>query len=114
VTAAPALVCRAETQMTRALAEWRHVEARLWEAARSYMVAVAAESDALVAVATLIAAGAPAQEVHEARTVLAHAMATRDGAGRRLRLPAGLPVVVARAAEDLLSAARITRAGAQR
>lgn len=101
----------ASAELAGAFEEWRAAAGRLWLLSRSYADAVAAESDALVAVATLSHAGAPTAEIQQARAVLAHAMAVRDTTGRRLRLPAGLPVGTARAAEHLLRVARLTRAG---
>lgn len=99
-----------DLDLARAFEEWRAAAARQWLLARGYADALAAESDALVAVATLSHAGAPTGEIAQARVVLARAMAVRDTAGRRLRVPAGLPVSAARAAENLLHIARLTRA----
>lgn len=101
-----------DAALARALADWRHAAARLYLAARDYMTSLADEADAVVAYATASAAGAPAGELADARCVLAHVMAARDGAGRRLGLAGGLPVGAARAAEELVAAARTARSRA--
>jgi hypothetical protein len=110
---APAAAVRpgvGESALVRAVGEWRQIAGRQEELAREYAAAVAAESAALIEAASVSASGAPPAEVGHARTALAHAMGVREEAGRRLRLPAGLPVPAARAAEDVLTAARVARA----
>jgi hypothetical protein len=104
-----AVVDGGDAVLARALGDWRHLTSRRYLAARDYTAAVAAEADALSAVAMLTATGAPHDEVTRARTVLAGVMADRDTAGQRLGLPPGLPAADAHAAEDLLTAARTAR-----
>ncbi len=94
--------------LARALADVRNLSSWLWTAAREYADAVAAEGDALVAYATAVADGAGEDEICVARDVLTHTLSRRDAAGRCLGLD-GQPPVVARAARELLKAARIVR-----
>ncbi len=94
--------------MARAMADWQHAAARLWNAARGYAEAVTSESDVMTSLARLIADGAPQGEIDEARTLLAHLMVVRADAGRRLGLTE-LPDELARAGQDLLSAAPLAR-----